>query len=237
MSKLLVWDIPTRLFHWLLAAAFTAAYLLGEEEGKLGWHSYFGYLVGGLILFRLVWGFIGEPYSRFRAFPPNPAGALAYLRRLTKDGGERHLGHNPAGALAIYLLLFLGLGTVISGLALFGTEPGLGPLAGLVQAGWEEPLEEVHELFTHAMLAVVFLHLVGVAVGSLAHGENLPRSMLSGRKNGPADAPPARARPLAALALLLGLAWFTLQHDFSAGCDQDPARCMESRSDGDHDED
>lgn len=243
MSRLLVWDLPTRLFHWLFAFAFAAAYILGEEEGWLGWHSYFGYLVWGLVVFRLVWGFAGGRFSRFSDFPPSPAGAWQYLQGLAAGTGPRHIGHNPAGALAIYALLFLGLATALSGLALLGADKGLGPLAGLVSARWEDALKEVHEFCANAMLAVVALHIAGVIVGSLAHGENLPKAMLTGYKDGQGSGVPrVKPAPVVAALMLAGLMAFTALHDFSAGCGENPDACAgDARDghgrDGDHDDD
>jgi cytochrome b len=224
MNRILVWDLPTRLFHWLLAAAFIAAYLLGEEDDLLGWHSFFGYLLGGLILFRLVWGFVGGRYSRFADFPPAPGAARRYVKDLFSGKGRHYLGHNPAGALAIYALLGLGLATAASGLVLFGADKGLGPLAGLVPARWEDAAEDLHELAVNAMLLVVLVHLAGVAVGSLKHRENLPRSMVTGYKQvppGQGDAVPVRKAPLAALMMLVGVVALAAQHDFSVGDDKE----------------
>ncbi|MEW6677004.1 MAG: cytochrome b/b6 domain-containing protein [Pseudomonadota bacterium] len=237
MSRILVWDLPTRLFHWLLVAAFIAAYLLGEEDGLLGWHSYFGYLLGGLILFRLVWGFVGGHYSRFADFPPAPGAAWRYVKDLFA-GKERHsLGHNPAGALAIYALLGLGLATVVSGLVLFAADKGLGPLAGIAPAHWEDAAEEVHEFAANAMLLVVLVHLAGVAVGSLKHRENLPRAMVTGYKTvqpGQGAAVPVSKASLVALMMLAGVVLLATQHDFSVG--DDKVRVVREAGDGQEDE-
>lgn len=228
MARILVWDLPTRLFHWLFALAFLAAYLLGEEDGLLGWHSYFGYILGGLALFRVMWGFVGGRYSRFAAFPPDPAGAWRYLREMLAGSAPRHLGHNPAGALAIYALLLLGVATALSGVALMGADKGVGPLAGIVPGSLKEGLEALHEFCANAMLLVVLLHLAGVAAGSLLHRENLPRSMVTGRKDRLPETGEAKEVPLRALVaglMLAGLVTFTFVHDFSAGCDANPAAC------------
>lgn len=238
MSRKLIWDLPTRLFHWLFALAFTAAYVLGEEEGWLGWHSYFGYLVGGLVLFRLVWGFVGGRYSRFSDFPPSPARAWQYLKGLATGSGPHYIGHNPAGALAIYALLFLGLAAAVSGVVLLGADKGLGPLAGVVSERWEDVLKEVHEFCANGMLAVVVLHIVGVIVGSLAHGENLPRAMVTGYKSAP-DTEAARVKlaPAVAVLMLAGITVFTVLHDFTGGCGDNPAACEGEDHDGHGEED
>ena len=242
MSRLLIWDLPTRLFHWLFAFAFVLAYILGEEDDWLGWHTYFGYLVGGLVLFRLVWGFAGGHFSRFSNFPPNPAGAWEYLKSLAAGTGSRHLGHNPAGALAIYALLFLGLATALSGLALLGADKGLGPLAGMVSPRWEDGFKEVHEFCANTMLAVVVLHIAGVIVGSLAHGENLASAMVTGYKEGQGgEVPHVKRATAVAVLVLAGVMVFTVLHDFSGGCGENPGACAKEAHhknghDGDHDD-
>lgn len=236
MTPLRVWDLPTRFFHWLFALAFAATYLLGEAEGWLGWHSYFGYMAGGLVLFRLVWGFIGEEYSRFRSFPLDPAAAWRYLKDLPVGSGERYLGHNPAGALVIYALLALGLATAVTGVALLGADKHLGPLAGVVASAWEDALEELHEFCANAMLLLVLVHLAGVLLGSLRHRENLPRAMVTGCKAVDASRPtprPVRPRAGMAVALLIAIAAFAASHDFSGGCADNPAACENAEEDDD----
>ncbi len=225
MFRLLVWDLPTRLFHWLFAFAFAAAYILGDEESALGWHSYFGYLIAGLIGFRLIWGFIGGRYSRFRDFPPNPAAAWRYLTGVPDGRDEHHPGHNPAGALAIYTLLALGLLTSLSGVALLGADKAVGPLAGMVPGAWAHTLEEIHEVCANAMLLIVLVHIAGVVLGSLRHRQNLPRAMVTGYKSSAAPIASTRPRVVPALAMLLLIALFTGLHDFTAGCGDNPAAC------------
>lgn len=229
MSRILIWDLPTRLFHWFFALAFTAAYVLGEEERWLGWHTYFGYLAGGLVLFRLIWGLVGGQYSRFSAFPPNPRAGARYLKSLIGGQGEHHVGHNPAGALAIYALLFLGLATAISGVAFLGADKALGPLAGVIPNRWEDVLKEVHEFCANTMLALVLLHVLGVLVGSLSHKENLPRAMVTGyRESHGRQLAGVGPAPVVALLLLAGVALFSALHDFTGGCGDNPAACTEA---------
>lgn len=176
------------------------------------------------VLFRLAWGFLGGRYSRFSAFPPSPASALRYLRNLAAGTGTRHVGHNPAGALAIYALLGLGLATALSGTALLGADQGQGPLAGLVPGNWRAGLEEIHESCANAMLALAALHIVGVMLGSLGHGENLPRAMVTGYKEA-REAKAKSVKPALAVAamMLAGLGAFTALHDFSVAGDDPQA--------------
>lgn len=169
--RVLVWDVPVRVFHWALAASFLGAFVTAESERWRDVHVLLGYTVAGLIAFRLVWGFVGTRHARFAAFRYGPARVLFYLRSLLTRRPEHHVGHNPAGSWAIWALIALGLGTVASGHAVYES------LAG----HW---LEEAHEFVAHAMLVVVAVHVAGVVASSLLHRENLVAAMLSGRKLG-----------------------------------------------------
>jgi cytochrome b len=178
-----VWDPLVRVSHWTLATAFLAAWLVGDDWLDL--HVLAGYTVLGLVLFRLVWGVIGTRHARFTDFVRSPSAVLAYLKDVVSVRARRHLGHNPAGgAMVIALLLSLTF-TAISGLALYGHGEFSGPLAGLMQGApvWlGNALEELHEFFANFTLLLVVLHVAGVALASLQHGENLIRSMFTGRK-------------------------------------------------------
>jgi cytochrome b len=165
-----VWDLPTRLFHWSLAVCFAGAWLTSDSERQHLLHLLFGYSLFGLIAFRIVWGFVGSRYARFSNFAYGPSATLRYMATMAKGKPDRHVGHNPAGAVAIWLLLSLGLATAGVGLTMV--------------AGGSESLEEVHEALATAMLVVVGLHVLGVIVGSVLHRENLPRAMVTGRKTG-----------------------------------------------------
>jgi cytochrome b len=193
MERILVWDLPTRLGHWLLAGAFAVAWLTGESEEWRLVHAVAGGIVIAVLLFRIVWGFAGTTHARFARFVKSPAAALAYLRDLTRRSPPHYTGHNPAGALAIVLLILLGLATGAAGWFTYQEIGG-------------EWLEELHEGAANTMLLVVLVHLAGVAVGSLMHRENLPRTMVTGFKLGEAGEAIASSRPFAAVLLL---AWAT----------------------------
>lgn len=164
-----VWDLPTRLFHWLLAATFAGAWLTADSERWIDVHVTLGYAFAGLIAFRLVWGFIGTRYARFSSFVAGPRPVLRYLGSILKAKPERHVGHNPAGGWAVLALLGLGAVTALTGYLNFNDYGG----------HW---LEELHEGAAGAMLALVFVHIGAVIVSSLIHRENLVRAMLSGLK-------------------------------------------------------
>jgi cytochrome b len=195
MAPIKVWDLPTRVFHWSLAASFAGAYITAESERWRDVHVLLGYTLAGLIAFRLVWGVIGTRYARFTSFVFPPSRVVAYVKSLLAGSPEHHVGHNPAGALAIFLLLGLGLVTAASGFMTYQEMGG-------------EWLEDLHEGAANAMLAVVVIHLAGVVVSSLLHRENLVRSMLTGNKQGRSDEGIPRSRALVGIALLVAVLGF-----------------------------
>ena len=170
-QRILVWDIPTRLFHWLLALSFAGAFLTAESERFRNIHVLLGYTFAGLIGFRLLWGLIGTRYARFSSFRFQLSELRGYLVSLVTRSPRHYLGHNPAGAIAIFALLGLGIFVSISGYGVYNDIGG-------------EWLEELHEGAANAMLVVVFAHIAGAIVSSFLHRENLVRSMINGRKLG-----------------------------------------------------
>ena len=194
MQKILVWDWPVRLGHWLMVGGFTLAWLTGDSESFRLVHVIAGATVLGVASFRLAWGFVGSRYARFVDFVRGPAAVKDYLTSLLRLQPTHHVGHNPAGGWAIVLLLGLGIVTGLAGWAVYNDLGG----------HW---LEELHEGLAATMLTVVIVHVAGVVSGSLLHGENLVRAMLNGRKAGMPDAAIRSARPLAAALLL---AWVAL---------------------------
>jgi cytochrome b len=171
-----VWDILVRAFHWSFAACFAGAWLTAESERFRDVHVFLGYAMLGLVAFRLLWGLVGPRHARFSSFVRGPAAVARYLRSLVHGRPEHHLGHNPAGAVAIVLLLAFAVLAGASGWAVYNDLGG-------------EWLEESHEFLAGAMLAVVGVHLAGVAVASWLHRENLVAAMLTGRKTDPRGRP------------------------------------------------
>ena len=194
MQKILVWDWPVRLSHWLMVGGFTLTWLTGDSETFRLVHVIAGATVVGVASFRLAWGFIGSRYARFGDFVRGPTAVKDYLTSLLRLQPTHHVGHNPAGGWAIVLLLGLGIVTGLAGWAIYNDIGG----------HW---LEEVHEALAATMLTVVIVHLAGVISGSLLHGENLVRAMVNGHKLGAPEAAIRSARPLAAALLL---AWVAL---------------------------
>jgi len=172
--RILVWDVPTRVFHWLLVASFAGAFLTSESEHYRDIHVVMGYTLLGLLAFRLVWGITGTRYAQFKSFLFSPAETVKYLASMFKGHPKHYLGHNPAGSLAVFALLGLGIVSGLSGVLLFQDIGG-------------EALEELHEITSYSMLSVVALHVAGVLASSLMHRENLIRAMMTGYKPAQTD--------------------------------------------------
>jgi cytochrome b len=204
-QRILVWDIPTRVFHWALALSFAIAFLTAETERYRDLHVALGFLMLGLVAFRLAWGFAGSRYARFSSFFFRPTEVMDYLKSLLHRKPRHYLGHNPAGAIAIFLLLGLTLVTGLSGALLYFEVGG-------------EAFEDVHEAAANSMLAIVIIHIAGVIVSSLLHRENLVRAMITGYKSGEAEQ--SITRPFAWLGVIMVIviaAFLTLYQPSGAG--------------------
>lgn len=196
-TEVLVWDPLVRVFHWVLVFAFVLAYCTQSEwfeEMRDQWfseewlqtiHVWAGYTIAGLLLFRLIWGFIGPRYARFSDFVHRPRVVLAYVKNVLTLRAQRYLGHNPAGGMMIIVLLFSLTVTVAAGLMLYGADKGLGPLAAWLlnsSEGTVRIFKKTHEFFANFTVILVIGHLIGVVWESLLHHENLVRAMITGRK-------------------------------------------------------
>ena len=181
-QRVQIWDLFVRVFHWSLVLCFFIAYLTEDEWQSL--HVNAGYAVLGLVLIRIVWGVIGSHYARFVNFVRGPSAVMNYLGDVSKGRAKRYLGHNPAGAAMIILLIVSLLLTALTGIVVYGAEEAAGPLASLSTASefWEEASEELHEFFANLTLLLVAVHVAGVVFESIRHGENLVKSMLTGTK-------------------------------------------------------
>lgn len=170
--RVIVWDIATRLFHWSFAGLFLVNALY-TRPGKDA-HRWVGYVIGGLLVFRVLWGLVGPRLARFSSFPPSSAAAIGHLTEMAAGRRHAHEGHSPLGGLMIYNLLLTMAGIIATGYmqtttAWFGV-------------GWVEDLHGA--LVTWAELSVV-LHVAAVVLESRRLGINLPKSMLTGYKDMP----------------------------------------------------
>ncbi len=179
-ARIYVWDPFVRAFHWTLVVGFTIAYL--TEDDLLQVHVWAGYVVGILVVARVLWGFVGPGHARFSDFITAPATAVRYAKDLILLRSERHLGHSPGGGYMVVALLVFLAATVITGLIVYGGDQQAGPLAGIVTKATGEQMEEVHEVIANITLALIFAHIAAVIFASFAHHENLVRAMVTGYK-------------------------------------------------------
>lgn len=200
-QRIRLWDLPTRLFHWLLVLAVVAAVVSGQIGGKLiDLHGKIGLAIVGLIAFRIVWGFAGSTYARFAQFMPTPARIRVYLK-----GEWRGLGHNPLGGLSVVTLLLLLSAQVASGLFANDDIAFTGPLYGLIDKSLSDRLSGLHHLLSNALIILVVLHIGAVIFHGRVKKDDLIKPMLTGWKEG-ASGEPARGGGLVALIVALIIA-------------------------------
>lgn len=183
-ETVMVWDVPTRLFHWTLVLSFASAYLTAEFH--LGFlHTLLGYFLCVLLVARLIWGFAGNQFARFKSFIFSPQETLDYLRSLLQNNPRHYFGHNPAGALMVFGLLALLALILLTGLTTLAVIDFEGPLLFLTDYFDDEAsyaVRHLHGWLIDIALVIIPLHLLGVAVGSVQHKENLVRAMVTGKK-------------------------------------------------------
>ncbi len=207
-----VWDLPTRVFHWVLAASLVGSVVTAQVGGNaMVWHFRLGYLALGLLAFRLVWGVAGGRWSRFSSFVYRPAALVRYLRGRPQPGERFDVGHSPLGALSVFSLLGMLALQVLSGLFADDEIANVGPLNRYVSSATASLLTGWHKDWGAPLLiGLVLLHVAAIVFYRVARGQDLIRPMLGGDKRLPADTPPSedglRARAFAlGLALLIAL--------------------------------
>ena len=205
--EIMVWDLPTRIFHWALVVLIGTNLFLISPRGGLHTLVHFiaGYTIAGLIVFRLAWGFVGSPRSRFADFLRGWPVVKLYAARLLRFDPPRSIGHNPLGGWMIALLITTVTAMIATGLFAAG-RGAAGPLAGMVPLVFASLIRDLHKLLSDFLIALIVAHLAGVAADWFLSGDNLVKSMLTGRKRlAPEDA--AHERPTAPIwrALLLGI--------------------------------
>lgn len=201
-----VWDLPTRLTHWLLAAAVVGSVITAKiGGGAMVWHTRLGFVVLALLVFRVLWGLLGGRWSRFASFIYAPGTLLRYLRGQAREGENLEVGHSPLGALSVFALL-LALGSQVgTGLVSDDEIAFIGPLNKLVSIDTGLAATSWHKTWGQwAILALVALHVLAIVV-YLLRRNNLVRPMITGDKALPAGTP-ASADGLAQRGLALALA-------------------------------
>lgn len=191
--RILVFDAFVRVFHWLLAAAFIAAFALAnladDHSNAFVAHMLIGMVIVFIVALRIVWGFVGSRYARFGSFVFGPRETASYMTGvLGRPGGRAYVGHNPGSAWAIFamLVLFIGLG-----------------ITGLMNARGIEAAEELHEILAWSLAGIAAIHVAGVLLHVVRRKENIVASMIHGHKQGAPEAAIGAPRRWAAVALAL----------------------------------
>ena len=182
MNTVRIWDLPTRLFHWLLAVSVIGLIVTAKVGGDaMNWHFRLGYVVFALLLFRLVWGFVGGRWSRFASFFPTPTRLGRYLRGRARP--EDHAGHNPLGAFSVLAMLLVLAAQVGTGLFSDDDIAFAGPLTGLVAGSTVRAASSYHkDVGQLLVIGLVVLHLLAIAFYFFAKRKNLVRPMVTGNK-------------------------------------------------------
>ena len=191
MKKILIWDIPARLFHWGFAASLTVAIVIGflvdDDEPLFQWHMIFGITALFLLIVRVVMGFVGSRYSRFSSYPLRPMEVIGYLVSAVILKTRLYAGNNPGSAMAAVLMFLLVPALFVSGIGFGG-----------------EAIEELHELCAWGLLAVIGMHLAGLGWHTVRHRENIALAMVTGTKKGNPEDAIGSAHPVWGVILLIG---------------------------------
>ena len=202
---IMVWDLPTRLFHWLLVAFVITSFVTGKIGGTwMPYHKLSGYAILGLLFFRLAWGFTGGHHARFSTFIRGPGAVLGYARSLMQRDMPKHLGHNPLGGWSVLAMLTALMIQAVTGL--FANDDILteGPLYEWVSKATSDRLTAIHELNQEAILVLVAIHVMAVFFYLIMKGDNLIQPMITGRKYWYGEGP-SSSGPLWTAALIAGL--------------------------------
>lgn len=202
----LVWDLPTRLFHWLIAFLIPVAYLTWRLNW-MRWHAWVGDALLALVLFRLLWGLFGSATARFSHFLASPRRAAMHLAHILRREPDLEVGHNPAGGWMVMLLLGFLLGQGLTGIFVDNDVANEGPLTESTPARISNLMTALHDrLLWNGLLAAVALHVLTILVYGLAKQHNLLLPMITGRKTLPGSVPAPRMTPPARALVLLACA-------------------------------
>lgn len=197
-EKILVWDLPVRIFHWLLVIGFIAAASIaligGDDSSYFSYHAIIGLTLFFMVILRLIYGVIGSKYARFDSFAFSPKALGQYLKQTLTGESFKFIGHNPGSAYAIYTMLAILIGIGITGIML-----GQG----------NESVEEIHETLVYVMIAAVAIHIFGVLFHTIRHRENIATSMIHGYKEGNISESINSSRPITAVVLVAIIALFS----------------------------
>ncbi len=194
MKKYLIYDLPTRIFHWLFSSLFVVAFLItktiDDENPLFSYHMLAGLILGQLVILRIIWGFIGTRYARFSSFALKPSELIEYFKAILSGDKKKWIGHNPASSWGALVMLGSALFLAISGI--------------LMTSGYKKLFEDAHEIVANVFLITVLLHIAGILLHSFRHQDAIALAMINGKKSGSErDTSIVSAKPFSALVLIL----------------------------------
>lgn len=182
-KKSLVWDLPLRLFHWLFAVSILASWYTSEQEGEMvNIHMQLGYFILGLVIFRLVWGFVGSKHSRFIQFLPTPMRIKIYMAKSNNKEQAHYAGHNPLGSLMVFLMILLVLLQAISGLFINDDIFSSGPYYGVLSEEMGKVMKYIHHNAFDFMIVAMALHIAAILYYRFNKKIDLVTPMITGKK-------------------------------------------------------
>ncbi|HEX4024481.1 MAG TPA: cytochrome b/b6 domain-containing protein [Steroidobacteraceae bacterium] len=201
--KVVVWDLPVRLFHWAIVLLVASAYVTWQLNW-MNWHVRAGYALMAAVLFRILWGFFGSDTARFSRFVAAPRAAVSHLAQALRREPDRQVGHNPAGGWMVLLFLLLLLAESLTGLYVNNDVADEGPFTELAPASVANAISALHEILWDALLAAIVLHVVAIIAYAAVKRHNLVRPMITGRKSLPVAVPAPRMTGWLRALILLG---------------------------------
>lgn len=180
--KVTVWDIPTRIFHWSLAAVCATAYITSRTEYYLDVHATAGYAALGLVLFRVLWGFSGNRFARFSSFVKGWSEVRSYLTEFISEKPPRYIGHNPAVGWVILLILAVIADIAVAGIVTYGGEENRGLFAGIFSFATAQYARGIHVLLAYGLIFIIVVHVSAALIHDFYFKENIIASMVTGKK-------------------------------------------------------
>lgn len=208
MRKTHIYDLPTRIFHWLFATLFMGSFFIAktidDESSLFSYHMLGGLILAFLVGIRIIWGILGTKYARFSSFALHPSDLLFYFKGILTGARENWPGHNPASSWAAILMLAFAAGLGITGV--------------FMTAGQKEAFEDAHELLANGFLLTVIVHISGVLIHSIRYKDGIALSMIHGKKQTEIDIEPNNVpRPFVTITFVLLIMIFSgyLVHNYN----------------------
>jgi cytochrome b len=205
-ATILIWDLPLRLFHWLLVACIAVSWYTVEVSGDMRLHMLSGYAILTLVLFRIAWAFAGPPHARWRGMLYRPSEISQYAKRILKREPSGYAGHSPLGALSVLAMLLVVSLQAATGLFATDGDFYAGPLNAYIPSRTASAVTEVHEVNFNLLLALIALHVAAILFYLLFKRENLITAMITGRKGATQSGPAGIEGSMLGRAALLAAA-------------------------------